>query len=155
MAKILWVLMAEDGFTGKMTNDALHASSGIAAASDGELLAAFAGRGEQEAFAELVRRHGGMVLGVCRSVVGESAAAEDAAQAVFLTLVRAGMHPFGDVVMKSGSPHSPWADEGWDVYLDSEADIRRAVAYVEGNPEKEGKPRQRWSFVTAYTGSGW
>jgi REP element-mobilizing transposase RayT len=70
-------------------------------------------------------------------------------------LVRAGMHPFGDVVMKSGSPHSPWADEGWDVYLDSAADIRRAIAYVEGNPEKEGKPRQRWSFVRPYSESGW
>jgi hypothetical protein len=49
-----------------------------------------------------------------------------------------------------GQLQSPWADEGWDVYLDSAADVRRAVNYVEDNPGKEGKPRQRWSFVAPF-----
>ena len=44
-----------------------------------------------------------------------------------------------------------WAQGCWRVYLDAPADVRRAMAYVEANPEKEGKPRQRWSFVTPYT----
>jgi hypothetical protein len=41
------------------------------------------------------------------------------------------------------------------VFLDSDEDIRRAIRYVEENPVKEGKPRQLWSFVTAYPGLGW
>jgi len=33
------------------------------------------------------------------------------------------------------------------VFLDTPEDVARAIAYVESNPEKEGKARQRWSFV--------
>src|SRR4051812_5439752 len=60
----------------------------LAPAGDGELLAAFVLRREEPAFAEVVRRHGGMVLSVCRSVLRDAADADDAAQAVFLTLAR-------------------------------------------------------------------
>jgi len=45
-----------------------------------------------------------------------------------------------------------WAARQWKVYLDSETAIEEAIHYVELNPEKEGKPRQNWSFVTPFTG---
>jgi REP element-mobilizing transposase RayT len=45
-----------------------------------------------------------------------------------------------------------WARGCWRVYLNTLHDINRAIAYVEGNPEKERKPRQHWSFVTPYDG---
>jgi RNA polymerase sigma factor (sigma-70 family) len=56
--------------------------------SDAELLRRYCAGRDEDAFAELVRRNGPLVLRTCRHVAGGTAAAEDVFQATFLVLVR-------------------------------------------------------------------
>src|SRR5262245_10815047 len=55
---------------------------------DRVLLERFVTQREEAAFAQLVRRHGAMVLHVCRRVLSDADAAQDVFQATFLVLAR-------------------------------------------------------------------
>lgn len=60
------------------------------------------------------------------------------------------LHPLSEYRQADGTVPSPWASKGWAVYIFSEQHLREAIRYVEDNPLKEGKRRQKWSFVRAY-----
>jgi RNA polymerase sigma factor (sigma-70 family) len=78
--------------TGKPTHAILQYLRRVRAAapaegvSDAELLRRFAASREEPAFELLVWRHGAMVQRVCRGILRDSAAAEDAFQAAFIAL---------------------------------------------------------------------
>ncbi len=70
-------------------------------------------------------------------------------------LISQGIHPLAAWQADAKRPPRCFGSHEWKVFLDSDEDIRRSIGYVEGNPEKEGKLRQSWSFVTEYPGLGW
>ena len=66
----------------------------VADLTDRQLLEWFVARrevGAEAAFAVLVERHGPMVLRVCRAILRDEHAAEDAFQATFLVLAQGGL----------------------------------------------------------------
>jgi RNA polymerase sigma factor (sigma-70 family) len=71
-------------------------------ASDAVLLARFVRGRDESAFAVLVARYGAMVLQLCRRILGDAHAAEDAFQATFIILAR-----------KAGTIKHPDALPGW------------------------------------------
>lgn len=64
------------------------AAAQAAELTDAQLLHHFAAAGDEEAFAALVRRHGGLVYSVCRNVLRDHHDAQDAFQGTFLVLAR-------------------------------------------------------------------
>ncbi|MGE3806716.1 MAG: RNA polymerase sigma factor, partial [Gemmataceae bacterium] len=63
----------------------LHGADSL---SDAALLERFASERDEAAFGVLVRRHGPMVLGVCRRILNDAHLAEDAFQAAFVVVAR-------------------------------------------------------------------
>ncbi|MEX0979202.1 MAG: hypothetical protein WDZ48_10135 [Pirellulales bacterium] len=59
-------------------------------------------------------------------------------------------HPYSYFASGNKLP-SLWGERQWKVFLDADDAIRRAIHYVEQNPVKEGKRRQRRSFVTPFS----
>jgi RNA polymerase sigma factor (sigma-70 family) len=66
----------------------IAAVSAAADSSDAALLERFVCLGDEAAFAALVRRHGPLVLGACRRVLGDWHLAQDCFQVTFLVLAR-------------------------------------------------------------------
>ena len=62
------------------------------------------------------------------------------------------LDPLASMIKSGIKPPSPWAERRWKIFLDSEESIRNAIAYVNENPIKEGKPPQTWSFVEPFRG---
>ncbi|MEX0774120.1 MAG: hypothetical protein WD042_00255 [Phycisphaeraceae bacterium] len=65
-------------------------------------------------------------------------------------LNKEGINPMPDVPQRP----SPWAHKGWQVFLDSQEDIARAIEYVRNNPMKERLPPQLWWFLTPWQSQG-
>ena len=84
--------MATRTYTGVHTQlETLFHDGSLGGLTDSELLARFLtgdAPSAEAAFATLVERHGPMVMRICRSALGTTHDAEDAAQAVFLVLAR-------------------------------------------------------------------
>jgi REP element-mobilizing transposase RayT len=54
-----------------------------------------------------------------------------------------GTHPMRNY---PGLP-TPWARKGWSVFIDDEAHLASAIAYVQRHPQKDGLSPQTWDFV--------
>ena len=93
--------------------------------TDRELVRAFAATRDEAAFAEIVRRHGPMVLAVCRRVLADAPEADDAFQAVFLVLAR-----------RAGSVGRPERLGGW-LHGVAARCARRARSAAAGRRAKE------------------
>jgi REP element-mobilizing transposase RayT len=65
-------------------------------------------------------------------------------------LTQDGLHPLAEFADASGRTPTPWAEGGWERYLNNAVEIDDVVQYVNGNPEKHGLPRQDWPFVKPF-----
>ncbi len=80
--------------------------------ADQELLHRFVAGKDEAAFTVLVQRHGPMILGVCRRMLGSAHDAEDACQASFLVLAQKAAS------IRKTTSLSSWLHEGWVAALE-------------------------------------
>ena len=72
-------------------------------------------------------------------------------------LINDQIHPLASHAKPGRRTPGMWARNEWKVFHGSDEQIEIAIAYVNHNPVKEGKPRQTWKWITPYRGleSGW
>jgi len=113
--------------------------------------------GEQDAFAELVRRNHAWVLGLCAATLSDRSAADDAAQEVFLKAYKSlpqfkGGSSFSTWLHRIASNHcldllrsrSRRKTESWDELLEKEGEhVHRLLAA----PPDEGRSREDADLV--------
>jgi RNA polymerase sigma factor (sigma-70 family) len=106
----------------------LFDTGSVASLSEGQLLERFVAHRDKLAFEALVARHGAMVLGICRRMLGNSPDVDDAFQATFLVLLkRAGSLGPGDAI-------AAWL-HGVAVHVAQQA---RSSAFRRGQRERTG-----------------
>ena len=62
-------------------------------------------------------------------------------------LTAEGLHPLSRCADATGRAPTPWAEGGWERYLNDKQAIVDAVNYVNINPLKQNLPDQNWDFV--------
>jgi REP element-mobilizing transposase RayT len=66
-------------------------------------------------------------------------------------LVRCDLHPLSGYRNVRDKIPSPWAASCRKVFLFTPEEIEHRIGYTNANPRRQGKPDQRWSFVTPYS----
>jgi RNA polymerase sigma factor (sigma-70 family) len=123
--------------------------------NDWELLNAYACRGEQRAFAELVRRYAGLVHATAaRRAGGDSHLADDVTQVVFLLLCRRAAH------IKRGTAVAGWLRQAAQFTTNNAMRIQRrrtrheraaaaAASALAGDTVREVSPDEAWPLLDA------
>jgi len=65
-----------------------------------------------------------------------------------------GLHPLAHAARAGESAPTPWGRKAWKSFLDTYQDVENAIFYVEDNPVKDGRNRQKWEFVVPFDGMG-
>ena len=105
------------------------------ACSDARLLERYVAHRDELAFEALVRRHGPMVLGVCRRVLDDPNDADDAFQAAFLLLAREGRS-----IRVDGSVGGWLHRVAWRIALQVKSDAARRRDQERRAAERAGEP---------------